>query len=192
LFHIVGDSSLMMPSPPTPNGDFGGGGNHCSGTSSERTLPEPPASQVDNTNVTSVSMEIDDAPPETLFPGVTTCKDFTVHPNTAVDEETVTTRGSSGPRPNTPVTQQTVTLKLLVQSTEALSSREVAGRFLTVLHAIVSIKAPVPNIVYDMNNHPLRNFSQDNASNFDKYLNIEYFRDTPNPSKAKLAIRSIF
>jgi hypothetical protein len=64
-------------------------------------------------------------------------------------------------------------LKFLIQSTEALSSREVAGRLLKVLHAIVSIKAPIPNIVYDMNNHPLRNFSLDNASNFEKYLNID-------------------
>jgi hypothetical protein len=90
-----------MSSPPTPNGDFGGGGIHCSGTSAESTLPEPPASKVDNTNVTSVSMEIDavSPPPETPFPSVTTCKGFTVLPNTALDEEdisddeTVTTRG---------------------------------------------------------------------------------------------------
>jgi hypothetical protein len=126
-------------------------------------------------------MDIDDVspPPETPFPGVTTCKGFTVLPNTGVDEdgisdyETVTTRGSNGPRPNAPVTQQIVrklTVKFLIQSTEALSSREVTRRFLTVLHAVVSIKAPVPDVVFDMNNHPLRNFSQDNASNFETHL----------------------
>jgi hypothetical protein len=95
-------------------------------------LPEPPASKVDNTNVTSVLMEIDAVfPPRDLpFPGVTTCnKGFTVLPNTALDEEdishdeTVTTRGSNGPLPNTPVTQKIVrklTVKFLIQSTEGI------------------------------------------------------------------------
>jgi hypothetical protein len=139
-------------------------------------------------------MDIDDVspPPETLVHCVTTCKGFTVLPNTAVDEEdisddeTVITRVCNGPRPNTPVTQQIVrklTLKFLIQSNEALPSREVAGRFLTDLHAIVSMKAPAPNIVYDMNNHPLRNFSQDNASKFEKYLYIDTIETHPTHRK---------
>jgi hypothetical protein len=76
-------------------------------------------------------MEIDAVfPPRDLpFPGVTTCKGFTVLPNTALDEEdishdeTVTTRGNNGPLPNTPVTQKIVpklTVKFLIQSTEGI------------------------------------------------------------------------
>jgi hypothetical protein len=70
------------------------------------------------------------------------------------DEETVLTRGSNGPHPskllNQPIARD-LTLKILFQSTEELSTREVAGLFLNLHHAAVSMKAAMPKVVYDNN-----------------------------------------
>jgi hypothetical protein len=64
----------------------------------------------------------------------------------------------------------------LFQSTEELSTREVAGRFLNLLRAVVSMKAVMPNVVYYKNKQLMRNFSQDNASNFEKSLPVDKLR----------------
>jgi hypothetical protein len=76
-----------------------------------------------------------------------------------------TTRGSSGPCPLAPVNQtiaRELTMKILFQSTEGLSTREVAGRFFQ--------PSALPSVVYDKNKQPVRNFSQENASNFENFL----------------------
>jgi hypothetical protein len=168
-----------MSTPPNPRGDQGGGGNPDARRPDERSLHEPPSCDIDTKHSTPTSMEVEATLPSNSSPPPTdtTTPDPIAVSNNAVDdedisdEETVLTRGSNGPRPskllNQPIARD-LTLNFLIQSTEELSTREVAGRFLNLLHAVVSMKAVMPNVVYDKNKQPMRNFSQDNASNFEK------------------------
>jgi hypothetical protein len=65
-----------------------------------------------------------------------------------------------------------VTLKFLFQSAQELSNTEAARQFLQLLYAIAQIQMPIPNVVLDKNNKPIKNYSQDFESSFENVLPI--------------------
>ena len=174
----------MMTHPSNPSGDGGEGGDPGTGGGRGLGLPPSPNIHFDNTLAPSFV----DAPPSVVdkTPAATIASPFTMDDDDISDDVTVQNNGSSGPRPSTPPDQPTsreYTLKFLIQSPQDLFIREATGQFLQLLHAIVSIKATVPNVVFDMNDRPITKFSQDTAPHFLKSLPIDTSRGKPSNRK---------
>jgi hypothetical protein len=167
---------------------------------SENSNRSPPTSTADDTSmdIEAPPLAFGDAPSTdqgTLVP--------TVQPTTTVededisDDETVTTRGSNGPRNahsrDHPAARE-LTLKFLFQSSQELSPREVAGPCLQLIHAIAKIKTTLPNIVLDQHGNTITNFSHDVLSKFNQYLVLSKFNQylptasTPAKSTPKKVI----